>query len=377
MGQQTVREGEKFGIPCFRSRDGKYPASARIVVTNYERLHLFDWKDFAGVVCGESGILKNFDGKIKAAVTDFMLKLDYRLLETATAAPNDYVELGTSAEALGEMGYQDMLTKFFKKENKKDHLGWGRVEYRMRGHAERDFWRWVCSWARAVRKPSDLGFDDGRFVLPPLEVEEHLVEPRTLRAGDLVGTEARTLEDQREERRRTLPERCERAAALVAGTGRPAVVWCHLNEEGDRLTRLIPGAEQVSGGTKDERKEELFEAFARGQVRVLVTKPTVAGFGLNWQHCAHQTLFPSHSFEQYYQVVRRCWRFGQQNPVKVDVVTTPGEGRVKANLDRKAAQADAMFANLVSLMNDGLAVGRSEYGTTPVEVPPWLSSTSA
>lgn len=372
VGPQVVREGEKFGVACHHSRDGRFPAGARVVVTNYQKLHLFDPAAFAGCVCDESSCLKDEAGKTTAAVTDFMRKLPYRLLCTATAAPNDYPELGTSSEVLGELGFQDMVTKFFRKETGKDHLGWGRTTYVMRPHAERDFWRWVCSWARAVRRPSDLGYDDARFVLPELVTREHVVEPREVVAGKLFDTAAVTIQEQQEERRRTLPERCERAAEMVAGTGEPAVCWCHLNEEGDRLTRLIPGAVQVSGSDRDEAKEEAFAAFAAGQVRVLVSKPQVAGFGLNWQHCAHQTLFPSHSFEQWYQAVRRSWRFGQTRPVTVDVVTTAGAAGVLANLKRKQAQADAMFARLVELMNDSLRVGRSRYGNRETEVPAWL-----
>lgn len=374
VGAQTVDEGGKFGIPCARSRDGRIPPRCRIVVTNYERLTHFDRTQFAGVVCDESSILKNFDGATKAAVTEFVREIPYRLLCTATAAPNDYVELGTSSEALGELGFHDMVTRFFRKENQKDHRGWGQVKYRMRGYAEKDFWRWVCSWARAVRKPSDLGYDDGRFKLPELSIHEHVVRSLSAKAGTLVDMPLVSLVEQKEEQRRTVPERCAAVAALVADTRRPAVCWCYLNPEGDTLTREIPGAVQVSGKDSDERKEELFRAFAAGQIRVMVTKPTVAGFGLNWQHCDHATFFPSHSFEQYYQAVRRCWRFGQTRPVTVDLVTTVGAGRQKANLQRKAALADAMFDRIVSLMADAAGVSKAVYGTVKPELPTWLSS---
>jgi len=374
VGAQTITEAEKFGIDAERPHDGSISGKARVVITNYERLHKFNPHDFAGVVCDESSILKNFDGTTRDAVIEFMRTRPYRLLCTATAAPNDYVELGNSAEALGEMGFQDMVSRFFKKETSKEHCGWGRMQYKMRGHAERDFWRWVCSWARAIRKPSDLGYDDSRFVLPPLKVNEHVVSARQCRPDMLFDLPANDLHEQREEQRRTLVERCEKVASLVSDTGRPAVAWCHLNDEGDAITRMIPGAVQVSGSDDDERKEEVFQAFANGQVRVLVTKPVLAGFGMNWQHCAHQTVFPSHSFEQYYQSVRRCWRFGQKNPVTVDIVTTEGRAGVLANLQRKSEAADAMFARLVELMNDALGIRRSSPATTPAEVPSWLTS---
>lgn len=371
VAPQFVREGEKFGVDVYHSRDGKYPAGARVVVTNVQRLHLFSPGDFAGAGMDESGGLKDFDGANKAAVTEFFRTLRFRLLASATAAPNDFVELGTHSEALGELGYSDMLGRFFKKQTSKDRLGWGRTKYKLRGYAERDFWRWVCSWARACRRPSDLGFADGAFVLPELVCREHEVRAARPAPGRLFDVPAESLPEQREELRRTLGERCGKVAELVAHD-RPAVCWVHLNDEGDELERLIPDAEQVTGSMSDDEKEERLAAFAAGQIRVLVTKPTIAGYGLNWQHCAHQTYFPSHSFEQWYQGVRRCWRFGQTNPVTVDVVTTEGGAGVLANLRRKQEQADQLFAELVRLMNDSLAVARTGYGDVPPEVPAWL-----
>jgi hypothetical protein len=270
----------------------------------------------------------------------------------------------------------DMLSKFFKNDQRGVHPNsvWGGGKWRFRGHAERDFWRWICSWARALRKPSDLGFDDGPFVLPQLITREHVVKTKARRDGMLWEVPATTLQEQREERRRTLRERCELAASLVAGTGRPAVMWCHLNPEGDLLTKLIPGAVQVSGSDPDEAKEEKFLAFVSGEARVLVTKATIAGWGLNWQHCAHQTVFPSHSFEQYYQCVRRSWRFGQTSAVTVDMVTSEGEAGVLANLQRKAAAMDQLFARLVDVMNNELALERANPFKLPEDMPTWLSS---
>jgi len=373
VGGQMLREATRFGIDAVRSADGSF-AGKRVVIANYERLHYFNSSDFSGVVCDESSILKNFDGKRKAAITEFVRTIPYRLLCTATAAPNDYIELGTSSEALGELGYQDMITRFFKQETQKDHLGWGRTKYRMRGHAENDFWRWVCSWARAVRKPSDMGFDDAEFLLPDLVTEEHVVEARVKRSGHLFDVAAVSLQEQQEEGRRTLPERCEKAAELINHTGKPAVAWCHLNTEGDMLEKLLPGSVQVSGSDSDEAKEEAFEAFSEGKIRVLVTKPKMAGFGLNWQHCSHQTFFPSHSFEQFYQAIRRCWRFGQTNLVKVDVVASEGQFGILANLQRKSAAAEVMFGKLVELMNDQLRIKHEDPYTQKGNVPSWLSS---
>lgn len=373
VASQTVREAEKFGIDAVQARDGMKPGP--VLVTNYERLHHFTPDDFAGVVCDESSILKSFAGQRRGEITAFMRKVPYRLLQTATAAPNDYVELGTSSEALGYMGHMDMLNRFFKNDLNNSAQGRMRgevIKWRLKGHAEGPFWRWVCSWARAIRRPSDLGFDDAGFQLPPLNEVEHLVEANTLADGKLFALPAQGLQEQREERRRTVNERCERVADLVNKTGQPALVWCHLNEEGDTLAKLIPDAVQVAGSDSDDRKEERLEAFAEGRARVLITKPKIGAWGLNFQHCNHVTFFPSHSFEQYYQAVRRCWRFGQKRAVKVDIVTTEGEKGVMRNLQRKADQADAMFSRLVSEMNNALAIERANLMTKPIKVPAWL-----
>lgn len=373
VSAQTVREGEKFGIEVHRSTDGRIRPG--INVTNYERLHHFDPNDVAGVVCDESSILKSFDGARRGEITAFMRHLRYRLLATATAAPNDYTELGTSSEALGHLGHVDMLNRFFKNDSNNSAQGrmYGKAAtWRFRGHAEEPFWRWVCSWARAVRRPSDLGFEDGAFMLPPLIEREHQVEVNEPADGMLFALPAVTLAEQREECRRTLEDRCARVAELVNPTGEPALVWCHLNPEGDRLATMIPDAVQVSGADCDDAKEEKLLAFASGEARVLITKPKIGAWGLNFQHCAHVTFFPSHSYEQYYQAVRRCWRFGQQRPVTVDLVTTEGERGVLANLQRKAAQADRMFSRLVEEMNRAIGLERANPYTTHEEVPSWL-----
>lgn len=372
VSHQIIAEAEKFGIDAHRSIDGSvFPG---ITVTNYERLHLFDPGRFAGVVCDESSILKNYDGERRNEITTFMRKIEYRLLATATAAPNDYVELGTSSEALGHLGHMDMLNRFFKNDLNNSATGRMRgevIKWRFKGHAELPFWQWVCSWARACRRPSDLGFDDADFILPPLQEREHLVEAMTLAPGMLFALPAVGLKEQREERRRTVKERCEKVGSLVDHKDQ-ALVWCHLNEEGDLLERLIPDAVQVSGSDSDEVKEERLLAFARGEARVLITKPRIAGFGLNLQRCAHVTFFPSHSYEQYYQGVRRCWRFGQKRPVTVDIVTTEGEQEVLKNLQRKAAQADKMFSHLVEQMQRGIKINGARNFTTQTQVPSWL-----
>ncbi len=364
------------------SRNGK-PAGP-ITVTNYERLHHFSRDDFGGVVCDESSAIKSYDGVRRAIVTDFMRKMRYRLLCTATAAPNDYIELGTSSEALGYLGHMDMLGKFFTNRDKNSNTkgrryrwsqngSFGNPEWRFKGHAEDAFWRWVASWARAMRRPSDLGFSDEGFNLPPLDLRRHVVAARTTKDGQLFDMAANGLSEEREEQRRTIQERCETAADLIADAP-SAVAWCQLNDEGNLLTKLIDGAVQVSGSDPPDMKEDRLLAFSRGDVRVLVTKPKIGAWGLNWQHCNRMTFFPSHSYEQYYQAVRRSWRFGQTKPVIVDMVATEGIANASKNLERKARQAERMFDALVLHMQDALAICRADTYDLPVEVPAWLTS---
>jgi hypothetical protein len=375
VGFQAEAEARKFGVEAAISRDGR--VAGPITITNYERLHHFKPEDFAGAVCDESSAIKAFDGVRRKIVTDFMRKMPYRLLCTATAAPNDYVELGTSSEALGYLGYMDMLSRFFtNKERTAKSMGgkWrasGGEKWRFKGHAETMFWRWVSSWARAMRRPSDLGFDDDGFDLPALEQRYHVIQARQARDGALFDMPAIGLQEEREESRRTIHERVECAAELINGAD-SAVAWCQLNAESELLTKLVGGVE-VRGSDDPDAKEEALAAFGRGEIRVLVTKPIIGAWGLNWQHCNRMTFFPSHSYEQYYQAVRRCWRFGQTRPVRVDVVTTEGGRSALKNLERKSAQADRMFDQLVTHMRDGLKIQRTDNYTAEVEVPAWLS----
>lgn len=373
VSPQTVAEGEKLGVKVTHRREG-IEYGDRIVVTNYERLHYFMPSDFAGVVCDESSILKNFEGEIKSQVTAFLRRIPYRLLCTATAAPNDYIELGTSSEAIGELGFKDMLSMFFKKVDKtmsrKDEHRFG--VYRFRGHAETSFWRWVCSWARAMRKPSDFGFSDDGFILPPLEIREHMVISRTPSPEMLFSLAATDLREQREELRRTVNERCEMVEELVNAHQGSTVSWCHLNQEAKTLKHLIKGSVEISGGDTDERKESVFMDFAKGNIKSLITKPKIAGFGMNWQHCNHHTYFPSHSYEQYYQCIRRSWRYGQEKRVRVDLIFTEGQELVLKNLKRKSDSASKMFDFIVSLMRNELNIEKANDYTKKEEVPSWL-----
>jgi hypothetical protein len=368
---QMCSEAAKFGVEAAISRRGEIPAP--VTVTNYERLHHFDRDRFGGVVCDESSVLKSFDGKRRALVTEFLRKMPYRLLATATAAPNDHTELGTQSEALGYLGYVDMLSRFFIQDPQWRVQGHG-TPWRFKGHGERPFWRYVASWARAMRRPSDLGFSDDGFVLPPLEYRQHVVAPgMPSDDGALFDVPASGLREERDELRRSLRERCEKAAGLLDGAS-PGIAWCQLNAEGDLLARLIPGAVQVAGPDDPDEKEEKLAAFGRGEIRVLVTKGSIAAHGMNWQNCHRMTYFPGdHSYERWYQAVRRCWRFGQQHPVTVDVITTPGGSRALESLERKAAQADRMFGALAACMRDALAVRRTETYDLDVEVPSWAA----
>jgi hypothetical protein len=374
VGFQIVTEGEKFGHDTALSRTGK--VTAEITVTNYEQLSKFNPADFAGVICDESSALKSFDGTTREIVTEFMRRTPYRLLATATAAPNDWIELGTSSEALGGLGHIDMLTRFFTNKQRSTSsrgrgMGGETVAWRLKGHADQPFWRWVASWARAMRRPSDLGFDDTRFHLPELVTRETLVEASRPAEGTLFDVPATGLREEREENRRTLTERCE-AAAVALQDAAHAVAWCHLNDESDMLAKLIDGAVEVSGADSPDEKEDKLRAFTRGEIRVLVTKPSIGAWGLNWQHAHRMTYFPSHSYEQWYQAVRRMWRFGQTSPVTVDVITTEGGSNVLRNLQRKARQADEMFTALVAHMNEARDVAQATYDN-PVEVPQWLA----
>lgn len=372
VSQQTVREGEKFGIDVRRSSDGKILGD--IVVTNYERLSYFNPDDFSGIVCDESSILKNFDGVRRGEIVEFMRKMHFRLLATATAAPNDYIELGNSSEALGHLGHVDMLSRFFK--NDQGNIATKRMygeapKWRFKGNAEAPFWRYVCSWARAMRRPSDLGFDDGAFILPAL-IERETVLDSVSNPDHMFQTPATRLPEQRAEKKRTIEIRCQMAAEILNAHDRPAVAWCQLNEESKALTEMVNGAVEVSGNDKDEAKEEKFLDFIDGKINRLVTKPSIGAMGLNFQHCADMTDFPSHSYEQYYQSVRRFWRFGQKNEVIVDTIRTEGEQRIIENRRRKARQADEMFANLVAEMNNAMAISSHRDFTAKIKVPAWL-----
>lgn len=376
VGAQMQLEAEKFGIETARSRDGKI--KGKITISNYEMLHHFNPSDFEGIICDESSILKNFRGIYKQQITAFSRKIKYRLLATATAAPNDFIELGTSSEALGYLGYMDMLSRFFVNDqnncatNKRGRFT-DETKWRLKGHAHGHFWRWVTSWARALRSPSDIGFSDDGYILP--ELIENDIELKDLDCapeGMLFSVPAVGLKEQRDERRATIVHRCEEAARRVLEVDDYSVTWCNLNPEGDLLEKIIPGAVQISGRDSDESKEEKLVAFSRGEIKRLITKPKIGAWGLNWQHCNYTVFFPTHSYEQYYQVLRRFLRFGQKRPVRADLIFTEGDANIIANLQRKKKQADEMFIQLVNEMNNSLSVNSDRNFTKSTEVPAWL-----
>jgi hypothetical protein len=396
VAKQTAREAAKFGIEAYRSEKGEMESP--MVITNYEREHMFSPDDFGGVVCDESSILKSYSGETRKQITRFLSKVEYRLLATATAAPNDYIELGTQSESLGELSYSEMLRRFFRQLDDKGQKSEQRAQdqaekimaqggeyyqklayrvaqtigqWRLKHHAAVPFWRWVASWARACRKPSDLGFDDDGFILPPLIERDHVIKPSSPPEGFLFNCPAFGLGAEREERKRTLADRVDFVKSLV-DHNRSAVIWCHMNAEGDALEAAIPDAKQIAGSTPDDRKIELYDEFESGKLRVLIIKPKIGAWGLNWQHCNHVVTFASHSYEQYYQSVRRCWRFGQQRPVTLDVVATEGEVRVLANMRSKAIRAEKMFTVLVEQMNQATDIKQVNEHTQETELPSWL-----
>ena len=374
VAQQTADEGAFIGIPVTVCRDGAdVPDEPGISITNYDRLHRFDASRFAGVILDESSCIKHHDAKTLRTLLDAFRDTPFRLCETATPAPNDHAELGTHAEFLGVCTRAEMLAEFFR------HDGGDTQTWRLKRHARKVFWRWVASWAALVRRPSDLGYSDDMYNLPPLSVHEHLTAApvETYRnAGFLFPVEARTLTERRNARKASTDDRVAACAEMVNGeSGEPWVVWCDLNAESDALARAIPGAVEIRGSMDLDAKEQALKDFAAGRTRVLVTKPSITGFGLNWQHCAHMTFFPSHSYEQYYQCVRRCWRFGQRRAVTVDMVTTYGQQNVLRNMERKADAASRMFEQLVALMREELHITKTTGYTKNEEVPSWLCAT--
>lgn len=374
VGRQTAREGVKFGVPCEYVREDN---GGRIVVTNYEMLDRFDPTQFTGIVLDESSILKSYTGKFRNYIIDEWGGLRFRLCATATPAPNDYMELGNHAEFLGAMTRTEMLSMFFV------HDGGETQKWRLKGHAESEFWRWLCSWAVMIRKPSDLGYPDDGFVLPPCHIHEHVVkaEPNDPAGDFLFAMEAQTLQERIQARRASVEDRCAAAAALINASDEPWIAWCNLNAESQLLAKLIDGAVEVSGSDSIKDKEDRMLGFSEGRYKRLVTKPSICGFGMNWQHCPNMAFVGlSDSYEAFYQAVRRCWRFGQTREVNAWIITSDTEGAVVKNIRRKEDDARRMAENMVEHMHSmnensvkGLAVvDRSYIPQTQMRIPSFL-----
>lgn len=374
VARQTVREGAKFGydVNLCLSQDDMKPG---INITNYERLERFSPDPFGGIILDESSILKGQFGKISKSLRDFASNIHFRLPASATPAPNDFEELIRHAEFLGIMSESEIKALFFTQDGNSSN------KFRLKGHAVDHFWEWMASWAVAIRMPGDLGYDNGAFVLPPLHVYQHSVDIDSFAAGTLFVMEAQTLEEQRKAARASLPDRVNMAADLVNASSAPWVVWCNLNDESDALRRAIPDAIEVKGSDNVEHKEDALFGFADGRYRVIVTKPSIAGFGMNWQHCANAAYVGlSHSYEQFYQSIRRIYRFGQIQPVNAHIITTTAEGAVVENIKRKEYQATEMFEQIVKRMaiyTDIKSSGRSEMVYDPqkkMTIPVWVKS---
>lgn len=351
---QFIKEAEKFGVDDISySKDGSY--KTKIVICNYERLDKFNHSDFDCVLLDESSILKNFDGAIKSKITLFLKKIKYRFLFTATPSPNDFIELGTSSEALGYMGYMDMLSKFFT--NNEDTISPMNIgtKWVLKGHATNDFFEWVSSWSVSMRKPSDLGFSDEKHVLPELIVNHNEVENKVGKSHNgqmlLFNKISSNLADIREEQKDTQEERCQKAIELGKNS-ETIVYWCNFNKESEILKSLDSNAYEIKGSMNLDKKEEILLNFFNGNIKRLITKPKMTAFGLNWQHCNHTIYFPTFSYEQYYQSIRRFWRFGQKNPVTVDLVYSDGQKRVIESLLAKTKKADELFSKLNCTLNN-------------------------
>jgi len=369
VADQTAKEGKKFNVPvnvCRKQSD----VVDGVNIANYEMLSHFDASKFKGIVLDESSILKAYEGKMRQEITEFGRAIEYRLACTATPAPNDWTEIINHAEFLGVMNGKEIIATYFIQDGNTTQ------KYRLKRHAVHDFWAWVSSWAIAARRPSDLGFDDSTFVLPALRVYQHVVES-PITDGVLFPMLAHTMQERRQARRESLPDRVAKAAAIANATDKPFLLWCDLNAESEALCSAIPGAVEVRGSHTNEQKTDRLMGFTEGRYRVLVTKPTIAGFGMNWQHCDQMAFVGlSDSFEQMYQAIRRCWRFGQANPVDVHLICAENEGAVLANVKRKEAEHAEMMENIVRHAANDFTLGKtremSYHNTIPMDLPSWM-----
>ena len=377
VAHQFVREAQKFGIDLAYAKD-QSQVTKRITVTNYERLENFHVEQFGAVALDESSILKNSSGAYCNWMIEAFKNTPFRLCSSATPAPNDVMELGTQAEFLGVMTRGEMLAMYFT------HDGGDTSKWRVKGHAQAAFWSWMASWAVMIRKPSDLGYSDEGFVLPPLTMHEHCVKVDAPSNGFLFAVEAQTLQERQSARRDSIGDRVKACADLVNSTDRPFLVWCNLNAESEALAAAIPEAIEVKGSDTDDHKEKAIVGFLEGKYRVMVSKPRIAGLGLNLQHCSDMAFVGlSDSYEQLYQSIRRCWRFGQLNPVDVHVITAETEGAVVSNIKRKEREAEDTYNSMIEHMKDlnaaalhgGSTRNKTDYAPRmSLSIPNWLEA---
>jgi hypothetical protein len=376
VAQQTVEESAKFGIEVRYCRDGG-DVQPGITITNYEMLSHFDLDAFAGVVLDESSILKSHASKTREQIVTAFRRTPYKLSCTATPSPNDYVELGNQADFLGVMSAQEMLATFFT------HDGGDTSKWRLKGHGKTRFWEWMASWAICIRNPADLGFDGSRYELPSLNIIEHTVSGGDLMEGQLFAVVAQSLTERRNAKRSSMADRIALAAQIANDASGPVIVWCHLNDESTALAAAIPDAVEVTGSMTMDQKSGNVLAFTHGARRALVSKPSICGAGMNWQHCDTMIFAGMNdSFEELYQAIRRCWRFGQKRPVNVHIITAETEGAVKANIDRKQRQANEMAGEMVAHMRqitrrqiEGARSNTETYSPTiQIALPDWIAS---
>jgi superfamily II DNA or RNA helicase len=370
---QTVQEGKEIGIEvnlCKENADVK----DGINITNYDRMERFDLSRFDGIVLDESSILKSETGKTRNWLIENCSGIPYKLCCTATPAPNDYMELGNHSEFLGCMTEMEMLAMFFI------HDGGDTAKWRLKKHAVKVFWEWVASWAVMMVNPADLGYDGSQFILPKLNITQQEVKTEVT-TGSLFAVEAKTLQERQQARRDSLKERVAACAEIVNNSDEQFLVWCNLNVESELIAKSIPDSVEVCGSDTPEHKTESMIGFSEKRIRVLVSKPSICGFGMNWQQC-HNMIFVglSDSFEQYYQAVRRCWRFGQKSEVNVYVITADTEGAVVANIQRKERDFEDMLHGMIAATQNITAqnikrTGRNQKTYNPIvkmELPDWL-----
>jgi DNA modification methylase len=343
VAQQTVKEAKKFGVTIKYVRE---QTKDEIQITNYEMLEHFDLADYAGIVLDESSILKNETGKVRTAIIDSVQKIEYRLSCTATPSPNDFMELGSQAEFLGIMRHTEMLACYFT------HDGGETSKWALKGHAKTVFWEWLSTWAVFIKSPADLGFNGDRYKLPKLHIHNHVVEAEEILEGFLLPVQAESLQERNRARKQTVDKRVAKVAEIIGDSAEPWLVWCHLNDESEKLAAVLD-CRDVKGADTMMTKEKVIEKFSTGEYTRLVSKPSICGQGMNWQHCSHMVFVGlSDSYEEIYQAIRRCYRFGQTKEVHVHIVSADIEGAVTANIKRKEKQMEEMTAAMIAHMNE-------------------------